>query len=154
MKISASLKVDERSALARSTDTEPDTADGMDERIGLLAVDLAADTPDIDVDDVGGGIEVKIPDVLQQQCARHDLALVANEVFENLKFARQELDIAPAARHRARNEVELEIADAQHRFLDHGGAATGKRLDPRQQFGQGERPDQIIVAAGAQPAHA
>src|SRR5437899_2790082 len=122
MKISASLKVEERSALARSTDTEPDAADGMDERIGLLAVNLAADAPDVDVDDVGGGIEVEIPDVLQQQRARHDLALVANEILENLKFARQELDAAPAARYRARDEIEFEIADAQHRFLDHGGA--------------------------------
>src|SRR5262249_9018418 len=96
MKISASLKVDERRGLARSTDTEPDAADGMDERIGLLAVDLTAHAPDIDVDDVGGGIEVEIPDVLQQQRARHDLALVANEVLENLEFARQELDVASA----------------------------------------------------------
>ena len=61
--ISACLKVDEVRVLTRSTETVPDTANGMDQRIGLLAVDLATDAPDIDVDDIGRGIEMKIPDV-------------------------------------------------------------------------------------------
>src|SRR5882672_8253676 len=64
--ISASLKVDDASVLARSTEAVPDTPNRMDQRIGLLAVDLATHAPDIDVDDIGRGIENKIPDVLQQ----------------------------------------------------------------------------------------
>src|SRR4029077_2191981 len=118
--ISASLNVDERSVLVRSTDAKPDAADGVDERIGLLAVDLPAHASDVNVDDVGRGVEVQIPHVLQQHRAGDDLALVAHEVLENLKFARQQLDLLPAARHRSRDQVELEIADAQHRFLDDG----------------------------------
>jgi hypothetical protein len=52
-------------SLTRSTDTIPDATDGMDERIGLLTVDLAANASDIDVDDVGRGIEMEIPYMLQ-----------------------------------------------------------------------------------------
>jgi hypothetical protein len=36
----------------------------MDEWVSLLVVHLTADTPDIDVDGVGCGVEVKIPHVL------------------------------------------------------------------------------------------
>src|ERR1700738_3429107 len=60
---------------------------------------------------------------------------------------------AAAAAH-ATYQVELEIADTQQRFLDDGDAAPGQGLDPRQQFREGERLDQVIVAAGAQAAHA
>src|SRR5262245_54131908 len=111
MQISASLNVDERSVLVRSTDTIPDTAHCVDQRIGLLAVDLAAQSPDIDVDDVGGGIEMQVPDMLQQHRARHDVAFVAHQVLEQLKFARQKLEIAAIAACDARHQVELEVAD-------------------------------------------
>ena len=50
--ISASLNVDDVKVLVRSTETVPDTANGMDQRIGLLAVDFATHAPDIDVDDI------------------------------------------------------------------------------------------------------
>jgi hypothetical protein len=55
----------DRRVLARSTEAEPDAADGVDERIGLGRVDLAANAADIDVDNIGHGIEKEIPDVLQ-----------------------------------------------------------------------------------------
>jgi hypothetical protein len=45
-------------------DTKPDASDGMDERIGLLTVDLATDASDIDVNDVGRGVKVEIPYML------------------------------------------------------------------------------------------
>src|SRR5262249_22587583 len=135
MKINASLSVDERSVLARSTDAKADPADRVDERVGLRAVDLAADTSDIDIDDVGRGVKMQIPYVLQEHRPRHRLAGVADEIFEHLEFARQQLDVAAAAPHRARDEIELEIAHAQHRLLDHGGAATRQRLDAREQLG-------------------
>src|SRR6186713_2990192 len=87
--ISARRNVEERSVLARSTEAISDAADGVDQRIGLGIVDLAADAPDIDVDDVGGGIEVQVPDMLEQHRAGDHAALVADEVFEQLEFPRQ-----------------------------------------------------------------
>src|SRR5262249_55061400 len=151
---SASLSVDDRTVLARGTDAKPDATNGMNERIGLPVVDLAADAPDIDVDDVGRGIEMQIPDVLQQHRAGHDLALVANEIFEDLEFPRQQLDVAAAAGHGSQHEVHSEITDTQHGLFHHGGAAPGQSLHAGQQFGESKRLDEIIVAAGAQAPHA
>src|SRR5882762_11467595 len=90
--ISASLKVDEVKVLARSTETVPDTANRMDQRISLLAVDLAAHAPDIDVDDVGRGIEMKVPDMLQQHRPGHDAALVADQIFQQLELPGKKRD--------------------------------------------------------------
>src|SRR6476659_1337581 len=88
--ISASRKVDDARVLARSTETVPDAANRMDQRIGLLAVDLATHASDIDVDDICRGIEMKIPYVLQQHGPRHGAAFVANEVFQKLEFPRKQ----------------------------------------------------------------
>src|SRR6516164_2865261 len=122
MDISASLSVDDRRVLARSTDTKPDATNRVNERIGLSVVDLTADAPDIDVDDVRRGVEMEIPYVLQQHRPRHDLALVANQIFEDLEFPRQQLDVPAAARHGSRHQVHSEIADTQHGLFHHGGA--------------------------------
>src|SRR5579864_2531488 len=134
MQISANLKVDDRKVLVRSTDTESHAAYCVDQWIALLTVDFTANAPDIDIDDVGRRIEMNVPDALQQHCARHHLALVADQVFEHLKFPRQQFDLLAAALDRSRYQVELEIGDAQHRLLDDGRAAPRQCLDPRQQF--------------------
>src|SRR6202171_5580093 len=84
--ISASLKVDDVRVLVRSTERVPDTTNRMDQRIGLLAVDLAAHAPDIDVDDICRGIEMKIPDVLQQHGPGYHAAFVANQILQKLEF--------------------------------------------------------------------
>src|SRR6202140_2420192 len=84
--ISASLKVDDVKVLARSTETVSDTANRMDQRIGLLVVDFPTHAPDIDVDNICRGIEMKIPDVLQQHCPGHHAAFVAHQILEKLEF--------------------------------------------------------------------
>src|SRR5580704_18736575 len=103
MEISASLSVDERSVSARSTDAKPDPADRVDERVGLLTVDLAADASDVNVDDVGRGVKMQIPYMLQQHRARDHLAFVAHQILENLEFPRQQLDFPAAALHGSRH---------------------------------------------------
>src|ERR1700730_6634775 len=94
--ISASLKVDDVRVLARSTETIPDTANSMDQRIGLLAVDFATHATDIDVDNICRGIEMKIPDVLQQHCPGYDAAFVANQILKQLELPTKKNNV-PAA---------------------------------------------------------
>src|SRR5581483_9064369 len=140
--------------LAGSPEAIADAADGMDQRIGLLVVDLAAHPPDIDVDDVGRRIEVQIPDVLQQHRARHHTALVAHQIFQQLKLLRQQHQLLAAPARTARDQIDREITDPQDGFLGDRIAAPEQRLEPRQQLDKGKRLDQIIVAAGAQAANA
>src|SRR5882757_3516347 len=118
--ISASLKVDDVRVLARSTETVPDAADGMDQRIGLLAIDLATQTPDIDVDDICRGIEMQIPDVPKQHRTGYDAAFVAHQIFQQFEFPGQQKNILAAPRRGPRHQIDGEIADAQDGFLDDG----------------------------------
>src|SRR5206468_817945 len=143
--ISASLKVDDVSVLARSTETVPYAANRMDQRIGLLAVDFATYASDIDIDDVCRGIEMKIPDMLQQHGPGHDAAFVAGEIFQKLKFPGEKGDALAAPARGARNQVYREITDVQGGFLDNDVAPPTERLDARQQFDEGKRLDQIII---------
>jgi hypothetical protein len=71
----------------------------MNERIGLLTIHLAADAADIDVNDVGRGIEMKIPDVLQQQRSGDYAPFMPNQILEQLKLSRQELDLSTGSAH-------------------------------------------------------
>src|SRR6185369_7223170 len=151
--ISASLNVDDVSVLARSTETVPCAANRMDQRIGLLAVDLATHAPDIDVDDICGGIEMKIPDVLQQHGPGYDAAFVAHQILEKLKLPGKKRNILATPAGGPRHQVECEIADTQDRLLDNGVTASAKRLDPRQEFDERKRLDQIVIAAGPQAAY-
>ena len=89
MLISASLKVVERSVLVRSTNAKPDAAYGVDERICLLAVDLPTHAPDVNIDDVGARVKMQIPDLFQKHRSRHNMACVADQIFEELEFAWQ-----------------------------------------------------------------
>src|SRR3979411_2333306 len=91
--ISATLKVDDVKVLARSTETVPDAANRMDQRIGWLAVAFARHAPDIDVDDICRGIEMKIPDMLQQHGAGYHAAFVTRQILQKLKLPRHESDV-------------------------------------------------------------
>src|SRR6266566_6844767 len=151
--ISASLNVDDVKVLVRSTETVPDTANGMDQRIGLLTVDFATHAPDIDVDNICRGIEMKIPDVLQQHCPGYDAAFVAHQILQKLEFPRKKKNVLAASAGGPRHQVDREIADPQDGLLDDGVAASAKRLDARQQFDEGKGLDQIVIAPGTQAAH-
>src|SRR5215471_11232306 len=147
--ISASLYVDDFSVLIRSTEAISDAANRMDQRIGLLVVDLAAQTADIDVDDIGRRIEIEIPDVLQHHGPRHHPAFVAHEIFQQLKLLGEKLDVRAAPARGARDQVNRQIADTKDGFLGHRVAAPAERFKARQQLDEGERLDQIIVTAGS-----
>ena len=72
---------------------------------------------------------MKIPHVLQQHRPRDNLALVANQVFEKLKFSWQQVDFPARAAHRSRHQVEFEITDAQQHVFDDAIAPPGESLN-------------------------
>src|SRR6516225_6778719 len=134
--IRASLKVDERKVLRRSTEAEPDTAYRVDQWIVLFAINFATHPADVNINDVGIWIEVYIPDLLQEHCARHDVTLVANQILQDLEFARQQWDFPAAAIHCPRHEIHFEVADAKHGLIRYDRTASRERLDARQQLGE------------------
>ena len=55
---------------------------------------------------------------------------------------------------RPRYEIQLEIADTQHRFLDDGITPPRKRLNACEQFHERERLCKVVVTTRTQPAYA
>src|SRR5690349_12318526 len=125
----------------------------MDQRIGLLVVDLATHPPDIDIDDIGRRIEMKVPDVSQQHGAGYNAAFVAHQIFEELEFLGKKVDVLAVPAGGPRDQVDREIADAQDGLLCNGVAASAERLEAGQEFDEGKRLDQVIVAAGPQTTY-
>ncbi|KAG1545100.1 hypothetical protein G6F50_013789 [Rhizopus delemar] len=107
------------------------------------------------VDEVGARVEVVAPHFLEQHHPGQHLPGVAHQVLQQLELGRQQAQAAPATVGGARQQVQLQVADPQHglvagRLL----AATQQHFHPRGHLVGGERLGQVVVATGAQAAHA
>src|SRR5471032_2352097 len=105
-------------ALLRSADDIASSPDGVQQGLVEALVDLATQPADVRLDDVGLGIEMEIPDFLQQHRARHDLARMPHQVLEDLELLGQELDALAGARHATRQKIDVQVANSQVRRLD------------------------------------
>src|SRR3954470_19273907 len=85
----------------------------MKQRFFEAVVELAAEAADVDVDDVGAGIEMIVPNLLEKHGPGDHAPLVAGEIFEQQIFARLEVELLAVALHRAGQGVNLEIPDGQ-----------------------------------------
>ena len=90
--------------------------------------------------------------VLQQHRSRDTLALVTNKILENLKFSWQQVDF-PATAARRIDTSRVRNHRPQHHFFDNAIAAPGESFNTGQQFREGKRLDEVVIAAGAQAAH-
>src|SRR5262245_34281677 len=63
-------------------------ANRMQQCLGKTFINLRTQPRDVHIDDVGLGIEMVIPHVLQQHCAGHNLSGMLHEVFEQAELAR------------------------------------------------------------------
>src|SRR5689334_22283627 len=93
------------------TDHVSGAAHRVQERLVGAAIDLRAQTRNMDVDDVGLRIEMIVPNAFEQHGARDDLAGVLHQKLEEAEFARLQDDVLAAAGHAARQPVERQVAD-------------------------------------------
>src|ERR1700753_3634148 len=89
---------------------ETGSTDIHDQRSAAPYVDLLAQIADMHVDDIGLERVMVVPHVLQQHPARDHLAAMAQEVFQKLEFARQQIDPGAAAMHRLFDQVHFKVA--------------------------------------------
>ena len=123
----------------------------MDQLRLARRVDLAPQLADVDVDEIGAGVEAVVPHAFEQDRPRHDLPRVADEEFEELELARDEVEVAARASRLAIEKVDLEILEAQHGLLAVGGAPR-QNLDAGAELGRKERLRQVVVAPCPQSA--
>jgi hypothetical protein len=136
----------------RAADSVAGAADGLDELAvsrSSAAIEFAADIVDIDVDDVGAGIGLELPDVGEQFGAGDVLAAAEHEVLEEGEFFGGEAYFAAAARDLMVDAVEFEVATAKDLVGELGttaqeGAATGGELE------ETERLQQAVIGAHVQ----
>ena len=70
---------------------------GMNQGWVEVFVDFAAQTRDVDVNDVGLRVKVVFPHFFEKHGAGDDLSGVAHQVFEQAEFARLQVDFFAAA---------------------------------------------------------
>ena len=86
----------------------------MDEfRIPAATGNLSAQSANMALDDIGLGIEVKLPDALQQHRARHDAVGMAHKKLKQQEFPGLKIDAFATARYAAPQQVELHVRDAK-----------------------------------------
>ena len=146
-----------RNARARNTsfvsiELEADRANVDDELPLHGGIKFATEVADLHVDDIRLRHELEIPDAFEKHGARQDLVGAAHEIFEQFEFLRHEIDRSPRATDGAIDQVHFQQANFQPGRA-RVAPSTEKRLDTGAQFADVERLDQIVVAAGFQPAN-
>ncbi len=106
------------------------------------------------VNHVGLGVEVILPDILQQHGARHHLTGMLHQVFEQAELARLQGDILAAAGAAVCQTVKLKICNPVGRLaVTTGFGPAPQRLDTGQQLCEGERLGQIVIATSPKARH-
>ena len=75
-----------------------------------VGAELLAQVADVDVDDVGAGVEVEAPDLVEQLLAGQHLAGVGHEDLGERELARRQVDLLAADGGPAGAEVEADAA--------------------------------------------
>src|SRR4051812_29842858 len=94
-----------RSRSAGRTEHVSSIANGLEQR-RAMAIDLAAQVADMDIDRVRAVVEPISPDLFEDHAARQHLALVPDQIFEQLPFAGQQIEVGAAAPRGARDQVQ------------------------------------------------
>jgi len=97
------------------------SAHGVEQRSFPGLIYFGPQAADVDIDYICSRIEAIIPNGLEHHCPSYNLAGVAHEIVENLKFLGEQLYIAVPAPRRTRQEIKLEI----------GNLWTGVQKGPR-----------------------
>src|SRR5690554_3976631 len=88
-----------------SLDAVADAADGGDQ----VGAELLAQVADVDVDDVGAGVEVVAPHVREQLLTRQGLTAVADQHLGERELARRQLDLAVPGIRPTAAQVETDV---------------------------------------------
>src|SRR3954453_2380059 len=85
----------------------------MQERPFEPVLELSPEAADMDVDDVGARVEMIVPYLLEQHSASNHAPLITGKIFQQQIFARLQVELLASTLHRARQWIDLEVADGQ-----------------------------------------
>src|SRR5680860_814299 len=112
MNIRARRKVVVRYSLCTvSSNRVSDSSNGVQQRSIEFLVYLCAQARDMDVDYIRLGIEVIIPDMLQQHGTSYHAACIFHQILKQAKFTRLQENQLPRARHLVRKTIKLKVSN-------------------------------------------
>src|SRR5690606_4321675 len=101
-----------------------DTADGVDEAWLAGALQLRAEVAHVDVDDVARRLRRQAPHGRQQLRSGQNPPGMAQEVPEQFKLLRRELDLPVATAHRVRPDIHHQVVEAERAVAGWTGTAA------------------------------
>src|SRR6476660_1761729 len=133
---------------------EPDAANGVNQTDSAFRIDLATESRDLNVDDV---VERRratwlFPHIPREHFAGHQVALMAQEVFEQFELARGQIDQSVCADHPPGDEIQLQVPNLQTEGVGRASPSE-ERPDPREKLRQREWLDEVIVGAEVEAEH-
>jgi hypothetical protein len=113
-----------------------------------IVVDLIAQAVNVNVHNVGSGIDSHLPDVIKDHAARDNPPRVAAQVFEKHEFLRRQAKGLAVSRGFPPDKVELKIADAKPQRLALRRARPAKQVaQAGKQLRQGKWLCEIVIAS-------
>jgi hypothetical protein len=100
-----------RKILILGTEYKPAAPHGMDQRYFPRHIDLAAQATEMNIHEIGAGVEPIAPNLLEQHGPGDDLSRMAEQIFEQFDLAWHEIDDPRAPPGDPRQQVELEVLD-------------------------------------------
>ena len=100
-------KADVRMRSLGRTENEADFSDGMNEHGLSGGVDLAAESAEMNVHEVGARVEAVAPNVFEQHRACQDLAGILHHEFEKNHFAWREVDSTASTPYSLSKQIKL-----------------------------------------------
>src|SRR5215468_1403905 len=95
----------------RSFENISDSPNRLDERLCAVPVHFAAQTINVHVDDIRGGIDSHAPDMIENHRSSHNAALVSTEVLQKHELLRRELKRLIAFPRLTADQIELKVGD-------------------------------------------
>src|SRR5260370_26115163 len=125
-------------------------ADSANHRGFIWSVELATQSTHVHIDTVCFRKEFVVPYVLEEFCARQQLATPLHHVFEQTELAWQQIDRSFATLRGSIDEIKLQRSYAQHRLARLGGRPN-RLLDARVFFSYREWSSRLTVASQGRP---
>src|SRR5687768_3401778 len=91
----------------------------MDQFRKRLRIDLAAESCDMDVNDIveRGSARCFLPDIPREGIAHHNLAFVTHQIFQQLELSSRQLYHSAAASHSSSHDIEIQIGHTKTKHV-------------------------------------
>ena len=85
----------------------------MQKLLGIIFIDFLSQMVDINIDHVGKGVKIIIPNMFGDHRSRQHLPLVSQEIFEQAVFFSREFNFLVFAFHFVADQIQSQVSELQ-----------------------------------------